>query len=66
MTGKELVRSEEEGKPSKEKLHEGDLYLCPESLHAFQGALGAVCDGIDAVFQVSISPSKNLLWLRLC
>ncbi|KAI6779762.1 Histone deacetylase-like protein [Emericellopsis cladophorae] len=32
------------------KLHEGDLYLCAESLDAIEGALGAVCEGIDAVF----------------
>ncbi|KAJ9635959.1 histone deacetylase [Coniosporium tulheliwenetii] len=48
-TGKELVR-DEEGQPGKDRLHEGDLYLCPESLGAFQGALGGVFDGVDAVF----------------
>lgn len=31
-------------------LHKGDLYLCAESLNAFEGALGAVCDAVDAVF----------------
>ncbi|VUC23582.1 unnamed protein product [Clonostachys rosea] len=36
--------------PTPEKLHEGDLYLCSESLNAFEGALGAVCEGIDTVF----------------
>ena len=54
-TGKELVRPDAgvktAGQPPKAKLHEGDLYLCTESLDAFQGALGGVCDGIDAVFQ---------------
>lgn len=48
-TGKELIR-DEEGQLGKDKLHEGDLYLCPESLGAFQGALGGVFDGVDAVF----------------
>lgn len=54
LTGKELVRPPVEGgdavtdqKPPP--LHEGDLYLCSESLSAFQGALGGVCDGIDTV-----------------
>ncbi|KAF1813254.1 Arginase/deacetylase [Eremomyces bilateralis CBS 781.70] len=50
-TGKELSRTASlPGQPTKEKFHEGDLYLCSESLNAFQGALGGVCDGIDAVF----------------
>ncbi|KAJ5175390.1 uncharacterized protein N7482_001267 [Penicillium canariense] len=54
LTGKELVRPHVEGNkdtpaPGPE-LHSGDLYLCSESLDAFQGALGGVCDGIDAVF----------------
>ncbi|KAJ5329127.1 hypothetical protein N7452_009517 [Penicillium brevicompactum] len=31
-------------------LSENDLYLCRESLDAFEGALGGVCDGVDAVF----------------
>ncbi|RCI09468.1 hypothetical protein L249_3657 [Ophiocordyceps polyrhachis-furcata BCC 54312] len=32
------------------KLHEGDLYLCAESLEAMEGALGAVCEAVDTVF----------------
>ncbi|KAF2243076.1 Arginase/deacetylase [Trematosphaeria pertusa] len=53
-TGKELVRdpSTVPGQP-KEQFHSGDLYLCPESLHALQGALGGVLDAVDAVFQGS-------------
>ncbi|WEW59363.1 histone deacetylase [Emydomyces testavorans] len=53
LNGKELVRpnsSGSNGSTSAPKLHEGDLYLCPESLNAFGGALGGVCDGVDAVF----------------
>ncbi|OTB06496.1 hypothetical protein M426DRAFT_55094 [Hypoxylon sp. CI-4A] len=38
--------------PPKE-LHKGDLYLCSESLNAFEGALGAVCDAVDEVFSTS-------------
>ncbi|KAJ5675742.1 hypothetical protein N7462_008639 [Penicillium macrosclerotiorum] len=48
FTGKELVRPSTEGKDGP-ALHSGDLYLCSESLEALQGALGGVCDGIDAV-----------------
>ncbi|KAJ6278480.1 hypothetical protein J3E71DRAFT_315554 [Bipolaris maydis] len=41
-TGKELARDSPavSGQASKKELHAGDLYLCPESLNAFQGALG--------------------------
>lgn len=54
LNGKELVRpvgygKDEEGKPLP-KLHEGDLYLCAESLAALQGCLGGVCDAVDMVF----------------
>jgi histone deacetylase HOS3 len=51
LNGKELVRpgSGKDENGTKRKLHEGDLYLCSESLNAFEGALGGVCDGIDAV-----------------
>ncbi|KAL6240317.1 histone deacetylase [Rhinocladiella similis] len=54
MNGKELVRpigygKDENGSPLP-KLHEGDLYLCKESLAAFQGCLGGVCDAVDTVF----------------
>ncbi|KAF8846841.1 Arginase/deacetylase [Acephala macrosclerotiorum] len=53
MSGKELLRPEMVRSPDQEvaKLHEGDLYLCAESLDAMEGALGAVCEGVDAVFQ---------------
>jgi histone deacetylase HOS3 len=51
-TGLEVVRPPK-AKTEKEKapLHTGDLYLCPESLAAFEGALGGVCEGVDAVFE---------------
>ncbi|KAI5459784.1 hypothetical protein BGZ63DRAFT_415269 [Mariannaea sp. PMI_226] len=52
MGGKELQRPEmnrgTSGPPPK--FHEGDLYLCAESLDAMEGALGAVCDAVDTVF----------------
>ncbi|PGH34642.1 histone deacetylase HOS3 [[Emmonsia] crescens] len=54
LNGKELVRPSSSGKESNlanpPKFHEGDLYLCPESLNAFEGALGGVCEAVDAVF----------------
>ncbi|KAL9107327.1 MAG: hypothetical protein Q9227_007779 [Pyrenula ochraceoflavens] len=54
LNGKELVRpvgytQQEDGSPSP-KLHEGDLYLCRDSLDALEGCLGGVFDGIDTVF----------------
>lgn len=49
-TGKELVRPKSSDQDEAGKLHEGDLYLCAESLDAFQGALGGVCEAVDAVF----------------
>ncbi|KAF2198365.1 Arginase/deacetylase [Delitschia confertaspora ATCC 74209] len=62
--GKELSR---EGHSVKEQLHEGDLYLCPESLNAFQGALGGVLDAVDAVFQgtsTGAGPSRAFACVR--
>lgn len=58
VNGKELsrpdiVRSPDAGAP--QKFHEGDLYLCAESLEAMEGALGAVCEGVDAVFNGAAS-----------
>ena len=51
-TGRELARSPGNAldKSPKIRLHEGDLYLCSESLDAFEGAIGGICDGVDAVF----------------
>jgi histone deacetylase HOS3 len=54
LNGKELVRpigyGKDENGASLPKLHEGDLYLCAETLAALQGCLGGVCDAVDAVF----------------
>ncbi|KAL9943577.1 hypothetical protein ACHAO5_006782 [Verticillium nonalfalfae] len=53
MGGKELARPES-GRTGDTggaaKLHEGDLYLCADSLDALEGALGAVCEAVDLVF----------------
>ena len=57
LGGKELTRpnihvqTNGASQAEQPKLHEGDLYLCSESLNALQGALGGVCDGVDAVFK---------------
>ena len=57
MNEKELARTVSfdqtsgEQRSQKPTLHEGDLYLCSESLNALEGALGGVCAGIDAVFE---------------
>ncbi|KAF2236936.1 Arginase/deacetylase, partial [Viridothelium virens] len=70
-TGKELTRtpngSSQSDSSPKHILHEGDLYLSPESLNAFQGALGGVCEGIDAIFenaQKGHGPSKAFVCIR--
>jgi len=61
MVGKELVRpigyGKDEGGNALPKLHEGDLYLCKESLDALQGCLGGVCDAVDTIF--SSNPTKR-------
>ncbi|KAL5113527.1 histone deacetylase [Pleosporales sp. CAS-2024a] len=67
-TGKELAREGPmfQGQPSKE-LHAGDLYLCPESMNAFKGALGGVLDAVDAVFQgtgMGHGPSRAFVCIR--
>ncbi|PYH97450.1 Arginase/deacetylase [Aspergillus ellipticus CBS 707.79] len=53
LNGKELTRPRSAGKDGAAAnapvFHEGDLYLCSESLNAFEGALGGVSDGVDAV-----------------
>ena len=69
LNGKELARpagTELPSSPEKPKLHEGDLYLCSESLSAFEGALGGVCDGVDAVFQRSgqCGPNRAFVCIR--
>lgn len=68
MNGKELQRPDmgngRNGEERKE-LHEGDLYLCAESLEALEGALGAVCEAVDAVFTAKQGgPSRAFVAIR--
>lgn len=57
MNGKELARPQSNGQngentsSEKPRLHEGDLYLCSGSLEALEGAIGGVCEAVDAVFR---------------
>ncbi|KAL9001484.1 MAG: hypothetical protein Q9169_000059 [Polycauliona sp. 2 TL-2023] len=68
-TGKELSRplpiQQTGGKGSAEgrKLHEGDLYLCSGSLEALEGAIGGVCEAVDAVFREG-GPSRAFVCIR--
>lgn len=58
MNGKELARPQMnrgQETQSPQQFHEGDLYLCSESLNAMEGALGAVCEGVDSVFNATAS-----------
>ncbi|KAH9891788.1 Arginase/deacetylase [Cubamyces lactineus] len=43
---------------------QGDLYLCPGSLDAIQGALGTVCEAIDAVVRDESQPSQAFVAIR--
>ncbi|QSZ30219.1 hypothetical protein DSL72_004741 [Monilinia vaccinii-corymbosi] len=68
--GKELARPEMNRGPAEEppsKFHDGDLYLCSESLNAMEGALGAVCEGVDAVFEgasTGLGPRRTFVAIR--
>ncbi|KAJ5964517.1 uncharacterized protein N7479_004393 [Penicillium vulpinum] len=55
MDGNELSRQRTEEHDglgtSGPALNTNDLYLCSESVNAFEGALGGVCEGVDLVFK---------------
>ncbi|KAH6855824.1 hypothetical protein B0I37DRAFT_63595 [Chaetomium sp. MPI-CAGE-AT-0009] len=64
--GRELQRPDMDRGTNAEaprKFHEGDLYLCSESLEAMEGALGGVCDAVDAVFRPQ-GPQRAFVAIR--
>jgi histone deacetylase HOS3 len=63
---KELARPEVAGSTAeKQPFHEGDLYLCSESLNALQGAIGGVCDAVDTIFSsIPTSPRRAFVAIR--
>lgn len=69
LNGKELVRTalpsilNGNSNTEQPKLHEGDLYLCSGSLSALEGALGGVCEGVDAVFAEK-GPKRAFVCIR--
>lgn len=61
---KELTRPASPSGREKRELHQGDLYLCSESLNAFQGALGGVADAVDAVFSPTTRTQRSFVAVR--
>ena len=67
--GKELTRpatagpTDHDAHAERPKLHEGDLYLCSDSLNALEGALGGVCEGVDVVFN-EVGPKRAFVCIR--
>lgn len=61
---KELARESTTEGGEKRTLHEGDLYLCSESLNAFQGALGGVADAVDAIFDNTTRTNRAFVAVR--
>ena len=61
---KELARSASPSGREQRELHQGDLYLCAESLNAFQGALGGVADAVDAVFSPKTKTRRSFVAVR--
>ncbi|KAJ8514275.1 hypothetical protein ONZ45_g8169 [Pleurotus djamor] len=44
-------------------LSQGDLYLCPSSINAIQGALGTICQAVDSVLDPE-EPSRAFVAIR--
>lgn len=69
LGGKELTRpnpnaqTNSASEAEQSMLHEGDLYLCSGSLNALEGALGGVCEGVDAVFNEQ-GPTRAFVCVR--
>ncbi|KAF5348477.1 hypothetical protein D9756_009597 [Leucocoprinus leucothites] len=47
-----------------EGLAQGDLYLCPESINAIQGALGTVCEVVDRIMDPEDSLKRAFVAVR--
>ena len=62
-TGRETERPADPTQKNKPAFHSGDLYLCADSRAAFEGALGGVCDGVDAVFS-DAGPTQAFVCIR--
>ncbi|KAF7422943.1 hypothetical protein PC9H_011107 [Pleurotus ostreatus] len=45
-------------------LSQGDLYLCPGTLDAIQGALGTVCEAVDTVVNTKDSAPRAFVAIR--
>ncbi|KAF4562594.1 Histone deacetylase HD type 1 [Pleurotus pulmonarius] len=45
-------------------LSQGDLYLCPGTLDAIQGALGTVCEAVDTVMNPTESAPRAFVAIR--
>ncbi|KAJ7064271.1 Arginase/deacetylase [Mycena amicta] len=55
---------EKEGSEIPGHLAQGDLYLCPESLEAIEGALGTVCEAVDAIIEPSTPMKRAFVTVR--
>ncbi|SPO05969.1 related to histone deacetylase HOS3 [Cephalotrichum gorgonifer] len=58
----EVERDQSSKQNPKPEFHAGDLYLGPHSLEAMEGAIGAVCEAVDAVF--GSGPSRAFVAVR--
>ncbi|RMZ81496.1 hypothetical protein DV738_g2291, partial [Chaetothyriales sp. CBS 135597] len=68
FNGRELTRPVGYGKDESgnalPKLHDGDLYLCNESLAALQGCLGGVFDAVDTVLSPDTPTTRAFVCIR--
>ncbi|KAM5535014.1 hypothetical protein V8D89_011387 [Ganoderma adspersum] len=54
------------GSEIPEDYSQGDLYLCPGSLDAIQGALGTVCEAVDTVLRPPETASESASEPKAC
>ncbi|CAE6511018.1 unnamed protein product [Rhizoctonia solani] len=53
LESEDRLKTEGSEIPRGEGLSQGDLYLCPRTLHAIAGALKTTCDAVDSVIDSS-------------